>query len=349
MSIKLPAKVTRCAGRVKLSAKKNAPEILLVTGILAGIATVVVACKETVKAADVVEQFKEDVADTKEAKRIHDMGGVIETDNGDVIRSEAADNFDDKAYRVNMFRAYRDLTWGLTKTYAPAIGLGIISLSCILSSHGILKKRELAAVATSTALRQAFDEYRARVRSEIGEDLEKDIYNGRIERTFMGPATVDKDGNVTDDNVNTYKLATRGSVYSRFYDESVEDWKKDGRLNWESLVSDMKYLNYKLIADGHLFLNDVYKQLGFPITCQGQMAGWLYDPNDPDNTLFKFMGMESIEISHDGTILVVPGHIDDDWRALMNDFEKTILIDFVNIRENILEDLPRIDGKVAVI
>ena len=348
MSIKLPAKVTRCAGRVKLSAKKNAPEILLVTGILAGIATVVVACKETVKAADVVEQFKEDVADTKEAKRIHDMGGVIETDDGDVIRSEAADNFDDKAYRVNMFRAYRDLTWGLTKTYAPAIGLGIISLSCILSSHGILKKRELAAVATSTALRQAFDEYRARVRHELGDDVERDLYYGRRSVDHITGETFDESGNKITET-QTYKIATRGSVYSRFYDESVEDWKKDGRLNWESLVSDMKYLNYKLIADGHLFLNDVYKQLGFPITCQGQMAGWLYDPADPDNTLFKFRGMESIEISHDGTILVVPGHLDDDWRALMNDFEKTILIDFVNIRENILEDLPRIDGKVAVV
>ena len=348
MSIKLPAKVTRCAGRVKLSAKKNAPEILLVTGILTGIVTVVVACKETVKAADVVEQFKEDVADTKEAKRIHDMGGVIETDDGDVIRSEAADNFDDRAYRVNMFRAYRDLTWGLTKTYAPAIGLGIISLSCILSSHGILKKRELAAVATSTALRQAFDEYRARVRDNLGEDVERDLYYGRRSVDRIKGETIDDNGNKITE-YETYKLATRGSVYSRFYDESVEDWKKDGRLNWESLVSDMKYLNYKLIADGHLFLNDVYKQLGFPITCQGQMAGWLYDPNDPDNTLFKFRGMESIEISHDGTILVVPGHLDDDWRALMNDFEKTILIDFVNIRENILEDLPRIDGKVAVV
>lgn len=344
-NIKLPAKVTRACGKVALKTQKNAPEILLVTGVVTFLATIVVACKETCKAADVVENFKEDIDDIKKAKQLHDCGGVIEEDeDGNVIRSAAADSYDDNEYRKDMIGAYARLGWGLTKTYAPAALLCTLSIASFLTSHGILKKRELAAVATSAALRQALDEYRTRVRKEVGDEVEHRIYHGVEDKTL---AIADDDGHF--DKEVKYTKMTHGSVYSRFYDESAKDFSKSGSANYSALVSDMKYLNYKLIAEGHLFLNDVYKQLGFPITCAGQSAGWIYDPKDPQNTMLKFVGMEDIEFTSQGTIIINTLSVSDDWKALMNDYERCILLDFVNIRDDILMDLPRVDSEVAVV
>ena len=39
----------------------------------------------------------------------------------------------------------------------------------------------------------------------------------------------------------------------------------------------MKYCHDTLKHKGYLFLNDVYRQLGFPLTREGQMYGWIYN------------------------------------------------------------------------
>lgn len=343
----LPTGLTRFAGNVALKARKNAPEILLVTGIVAGIGTVVLACKETVKAGDVVEQFKDDMDDIELAHTIHENGGEMETADGSIITTSSAEDYDDNAYKKDKLIAYGHLGLGLSKTYFPAILLGSLSLACILTSHGILKKRELAAVATSAALRTAFDEYRTRVAGKVGEDVERKLYYG-IEKKDGELVETDESGKEKKKKVR-YESATCGSMYSRFYDESIPDFRKSGMANFEAILSDVRTLNYKLIANGHLFLNDVYKQLGLPISCQGQMAGWIYDPKDPDNTILKLVGMEHLYFTNQGTIAIDYNDLSDEWKALHNDFQRSILLDFVNIKDNILEDLPRIDSKVTVV
>ena len=289
--------------------------------------------------------------DIKLAKRIHDNGCVIPADDpeldGEDIIVESAKDYDDKAYNIDRALAYRDVAWGLIKCYAPAIVLGSISIASLLTGYGILKKRELAAIATTAAIRQAFDGYRARVSSELGSDAEKHFYYGTQQREHDEVITDEKGKSKT--HKVRYELATTGSMYSRIYDEAASDWKKSGMMNFDAIVSDLRYLNFKLIANGHLFLNDVYKQLGFPISCQGQMAGWIYDPENPEGSLLKFVGMEDVMLAPEGGIIIDYTSLSDSWKALKNDYERSILIDFVNLHDNILEDLPRVDNRIAVV
>ena len=56
--MKLPANVTRTLGSVKLFGIKHAPEMLIGTGIVCMVGTVILACTETVKASDVMAEFK---------------------------------------------------------------------------------------------------------------------------------------------------------------------------------------------------------------------------------------------------------------------------------------------------
>ena len=137
-----------------------------------------------------------------------------------------------------------------------------------------------------------------------------------------------------------YQAPKVTSAYSRFFDENSKNWEKDGSANYFFVMSQMKHLQNKLIANGYLFLNDVYKALGLPITIAGQSAGWIYDYNDRENTLMYFDGFDI-----DGNELNLSGAV----RALMNGYERNVLINFMNIRDDILTDLPRVDSDIDTI
>ena len=100
----------------------------------------------------------------------------------------------------------------------------------------------------------------------------------------------------------------------------------------------MLYLQNKLIRDGYLFLNDVYKQLGIPITIAGQSAGWIYDFDNKENTQLFFEGFDNNEVGNSEAV-----------RDLMNGYNRDVLLNFVNVKDDILTDIPRIDSAVSAI
>ena len=102
----------------------------------------------------------------------------------------------------------------------------------------------------------------------------------------------------------------------------------------------MLYLQQKLIANGYLFLNDVYKELGLPISIAGQSAGWLYDYDNKDKTIIYFDGFDI-----NGNEFNLSEYV----RAFKNGYERNCLLNFMNIRDDILTDLPRIDSTVAAV
>ena len=70
------------------------------------------------------------------------------------------------------------------------------------------------------------------------------------------------------------------------FDETVDTWQPDNMLNRNYLFLMEQAANKRLRIQGHLFLNDVLASLGTHggvtmKTPEGQIVGWLYDPNDP--------------------------------------------------------------------
>lgn len=76
------------------------------------------------------------------------------------------------------------------------------------------------------------------------------------------------------------------SPYTCIFDETVDTWQADNQLNRNYLFLMEQAANKRLRIQGHLFLNDVLSSIGTHggvtmKTPEGQIVGWIYDPNDP--------------------------------------------------------------------
>lgn len=69
--------------------------------------------------------------------------------------------------------------------------------------------------------------------------------------------------------------------YARFFNSSCPGWSKDPEMNKLFLKQIENYMNEKLRAQGYLFLNEVYDQLGMARSKVGQVVGWIYNPENP--------------------------------------------------------------------
>ena len=70
------------------------------------------------------------------------------------------------------------------------------------------------------------------------------------------------------------------SPYGVIFDEDNVHWSADEDLAMLHLKCQEKYANDILQARGHIFLNEVYKMLGFPHTPAGAVTGWVKGQGD---------------------------------------------------------------------
>ncbi len=314
--------LTRTCGKVKLQAIKHSPEILLAAGIISGAAALVFAVKETLKAEEVLDNH---------TRKMNEITGARDL----ATTTEEVDYTEEDA-KKDKVKAYMQTGWEFAKLYAPTFVFASLSLTCILTSHGIMRKRNLALAATMATVQKAFDEYRERVIRDLGKEKDEHFLYDTIEKGTEVKTVDDKGKEKT--KIEKYPAPTKTSVYGRFFDEANDNFEKDGCANYRFVRSQMIYLQHKLIANGYLFLNDVYKALGFPITIAGQSAGWIYDYNNRNNTIIKFRGFDIDEVNNSPEVM-----------AFMNGYERNCLIDFENIRNDILTDIQLVDSSVDVI
>lgn len=81
------------------------------------------------------------------------------------------------------------------------------------------------------------------------------------------------------------------SKYSKMFDESCAEWTKDGEYNLLYLRSTQQYFNDLLRCKKYVFLRDVYERLGFIITKDSIIVGWVYDENDKTKNNFIDFGL----------------------------------------------------------
>ena len=64
------------------------------------------------------------------------------------------------------------------KLYGPSVVLGALSITSILASNNILRKRNVALGAAYAAIDKGFKEYRSRVIERFGEEVDRELkYN----------------------------------------------------------------------------------------------------------------------------------------------------------------------------
>lgn len=298
-------KITRTFGKAGLKLKKHSPEILVVTGVVGMVASAVIACKATPKATAIIEKTKKDTT------CIRDFVDHPEIAPQELKPEEA---------KKELARVYVHAGLNLAKTYAPAVALGTLSITCIFAGANIFHKRNVALAAAYTTIDNSFKGYRQRVVERFGEELDRELKYGikakKVEEKIIDEngkeKTVKKTVEVANPNLH--------SPYAFFFDDGCLGWQKDAEHNKWIILQQQEYANKKLQSQGYLFLNDVHDMFGVPRTKAGQIVGWIYDEKKPNGDNYVDFG-------------VFDAH-NEAKRDFVNGYERVVIID------------PNVDGPI---
>jgi len=258
--------VNGVTSKAVMKLKKHSPEILVVAGIAGTVVSAVLACKATTKVAEILDETK-GTLDT-----IHEG---METG---AINGQEYTNEDGKKDTVVV---YAQTGMKLAKLYGPAIILGTLSVTSILASNNILRKRNVALGAAYAAIDKSFKEYRGRVIERFGEQVDTELKYGikakKFEKIEVDSETgkekkVKKTVMVADPNLQ--------SDYAVYFDSKSRNYETNPDYNRMFLKAQQAFANDKLQTRGHLFLNEVLDDLDLPRTPAGQIVGWTKDGPD---------------------------------------------------------------------
>lgn len=264
--------VKRGAKRAGLKISKRSPEILLGFGVISFVGTVFIACKQTLKAEEILDEH---------AEKIQDIEDVVQMSKDDPEHVSYSENDMKKDKAV----AFVQTGWKFAKLYAPAIGLGAVSIACFGASYGIMRKRNVALSVAYAAVDQAFKEYRGRVREELGEDKDNFFRYG-YEKVKGIVAVDDKTGNTREAELDTVpwdeeKKTVSGSSAFVYAPETSRYYQVDEIHNDFNISAARNNLQVDYDINGYLFLNDVLKALGMEPVPYGQLVGWIKGIGDP--------------------------------------------------------------------
>ena len=286
--------VTVGAGRGFLILKKFSPEILMTLGVVGVVGSTVLACKATLKVDDILEESSEAA---EKIKRVNE---------------ESPEKYSDAAAKKDLLVLKTQTAVEFVKLYGPSVTLGVASIACMLSAHGIMRKRNLALIGAFKAVSQSFSDYRKRVVEEYGPDQDRMFKNGitKIEQTIM--KYTDDNGVEHESETKTIEVLDPNNIsqYARFFDECSTQWSKTPEYNLMYVKAQQNYANDLLKSRGHVFLNEVYDMLGVPRSQAGAVTGWV-----------KGFGDDFIDFG-------VFNGASDPVRYFVNGTERSILLDF---------------------
>lgn len=233
-------------GKAMLTLSRNAPTILTYAGITGMVGSTVLACREVFEAHHTHSKHQ--------GERIR-MKMFVEAHPG---------SDEEKTFKRDLTRSYFNEACGLAKVFAPAATIGVLSITSILVGHNMLNKRHAALGAAYLTLQNSYNEYRETVKEALGEDTEREL------RIGLAQEAKGEDG-----KGRPKTSADLFSPYAKFFTEGNVNFNEgDTTWNVHFLRTVQNHMNDKLYTRGHVFLNDVYKALGFPETKAGQIVGW---------------------------------------------------------------------------
>lgn len=257
-------KIGRSANKVLFSIKKHSPELLVFGGFVAGVGALYTACTATLKVDGVIDETKEKI------DKIHEA-----VNNG---ITQAGEEYSVEDSKKDLTRVYLQTGVKLVKLYGPTIVLGVVSGTSILAGYNILNKRYAASAAAYAAVEKTFKEYRGRVVERFGEDLDHELrYNvkaSEIEETVIDGKGKEKK---VKNNINVIDPSTLGA-YEFIFDKTNPYWDNTMEYNVMFVNARLNFLTDRLRATKEcIFMNDGLKEIGMPITQEGQLMGWRFD------------------------------------------------------------------------
>lgn len=301
--MKLTQNLGKAFNKTKINVQKHSPEILMIGGAIGVVSSAIMACKATTKLSTIMNEHKANV------EQIHHVANHPE-----ILQDNQTYTAKDAKKDIAITRTHTGLK--LVKLYAPSVILGALSLTCMISSSNILRKRNAALAAAYAAVDNGFKNYRNNVVERFGKEVDKELkYN--IKAKEFEEVKTDENGKEKKVKKTVDVVGVDGcSGYARFYDNGCDNWQKDAEHNLWYLKQQQNYANEKLKAQGYLFLNDVYDMLGIPRSKAGQIVGWIYDDKNPNHKGDNYVDFGIYNVNVEAN------------RDFVNGYEPTILLDF---------------------
>lgn len=280
--MKITAKASKLIGKTKTILFKHSPEIWVGAGIVAIVGGTIWACHASRKLDDILEAHEEEkeLLEYQLDGMIDELGAPQDTDETKNYDAQVA--VINKNYKKDCAKCTLHTGVEIAREYAPAVLLIGGGIGMIINGHHILCQRNAMLLAAYTALDQSFTDYRSRVATRFGKEVENDIYTGTtyIEET---KTITGEDGKKKKVKEKAPVIGDSVSPYARIFDETTtREWQRSADANHLFLTCQQNSANDKLIRDGYLFLNTVYRMLGLSETPTGAICGWLL-PTDSEN------------------------------------------------------------------
>ncbi|MBO7450948.1 MAG: hypothetical protein J6U54_11345 [Clostridiales bacterium] len=250
--------------RSKMACKQHSSDILIGFGIAGVVTGVVVACKETLKLPEVLEEHN------KLREKI-------------VTEEE-----DPKKHRSDIYKLYMRTGLRLACLYIPAALIEAASITAIVKAHANDKKQIMGLTASLAATEQGFKEYRDRVIDRFGEEVDRQLLTGsRTEE--VEEIVVDEKGKEkkVKKKVEVADPNATGSGYMKYFTRTNPYWSDDeDQVMWffkrvqADLNDQLKAIDC-LGRDGYVTLNEAYERCGFAKEKKGMIVGWVNDPSHP--------------------------------------------------------------------
>jgi Family of unknown function (DUF6353) len=283
--------VSRAIGAAQLALKAHAPTIMVTGGVVAMGAGSVVACKKTLKVEEVLEKHTTDLERIREGQSLK------------------LDSYTQDDARNDRLKVYTRASWDLTKLYAVPGVLFVGGALTVFAGHRLLLRRNATLAVAFTAVFEAFEKYRERVRAEQGSDFDQAMLTG-----YTVKEVIDDDGKVRAIATRDWDNMDEIDPYNRVFGQGESrEWVHDLSINRMYVTTQQKFAQRLLNNRGYLWLSEVYESLGFEVNDIARVTGW------------------KVRILPDGTkdIPVVDFGLDkphpDDWKYSQ---DKAIYLDF---------------------
>lgn len=196
-----------------------------------------------------------------------------------LLLKEAENEKGDSLTKMEMVKA----AW---KPYIPAAISGVVSISCLIGANSVNARRNAALAAAYNISQTAFTEYKDKVVETIGEKKEK-VIKDKVIKDKIEKNPVTKSEVIITEKGNTlcYDAAT-----GRYFKSDIDKIKKA-----------INELNFKMLNEMYVSLNDFFDHLGLSRTELGDELGWNLDGGQIEVDF-------SSQIADDGTPCLVIGY-----------------------------------------
>ena len=288
-------------------ASEHSPAIAVGAGLIGFVATIVLACKQTTKLEDILDEARE------EEEKIQNF----DPEEHPNMKEDYTEEDREKDLKLHRFKTRMKIV----RNYAIPAAIGVASIAAILVGFKILHGRYLLVSSAYATLEKAYDTYRGRIRKKYGDEADRygrtgieRVVEERVDEETGEKVTEEKDILVEApknlrDNPFFYLIGPGDYLYDKFGGDMKMIGSQVGlyEREWNRRISNGDYINLNQDILETIFPGDTEKK-----TDVGQICGVcvLDKETDPNADGYLDLGFGTCDgPSMDGTKEITYGYI----------------------------------------